>query len=421
MSYEPLAKRIRPETLDEVVGQKHILGNGKVLRSALDSGNIPNMIFYGPPGVGKTTVASIIAKQTNRTLRLLNGTECSTGDIRTIIAESGSLTAPNGILLYIDEIQYLTRKQQQVLLRQIEDGGITFIAATTENPYFYVFGGILSRCSVFEFKPLGKDDVKTAILRGIDVVAGETGNPCEADDEAIDYIAEAVGGDVRKALNAVELLFYSADGKVTPELAKQAVQKSFSGYDKEGDSHYDLLSAFQKSIRGSDENAAVFYLAKLLDAGDLPAVCRRMLVVAAEDIGLAYPQALPIAKAAADSAIQLGLPEARIPLAEAVLLLATCPKSNSAVCAIDAALADVQAGLGRQIPQSLRDTHYNGAKDQGHGEGYVYPHGYPDNYYPCNYLPEDIQNKKYYTFDNSAREQKTGEYWKAVKGKTNKR
>lgn len=417
MSYEPLAKRIRPESLDEVVGQRHILGEGKVLRRALDSGKIPNMIFYGPPGVGKTTVASIIAKRTNRTLRVLNGTECSTGDIRDVIAESGTLTAPDGVLLYIDEIQYLTKKQHQVLLRHIEEGGITFIAATTENPYFYVFGGILSRCSVFEFKPLQKEDVKAAVTRGIDIVKSETKKPCEADEEAIDYICEAVGGDVRKALNAVELLFYPAEEKITLEEAKQAVQKSFSSCDRDGDSHYDLLSAFQKSIRGSDENAAVFYLARLLDAGDLPAACRRMLVAAAEDIGLAYPQALPITKAAVDSALQLGLPEARIPLTEAVLLLATCPKSNSAICAIDSASADVKAGLGRQVPDFLRDTHYSGAKKQGHGEGYIYPHGHQDNYYPCDYLPDDLQKKNYYTFGKSAREQKTGEYWEKVKNR----
>lgn len=415
MMYEPLAKRIRPESLAQVVGQEHILGEGKVLRRVLDGGSIPNMIFYGPPGVGKTTVASIIAKNTNRTLRVLNGTECSTGDIRSIISESGSITAPDGILLYIDEIQYLTRKQQQVLLRHIEEGGITFIAATTENPYFYVFGGILSRCSIFEFKPLGKESVKKAVLRGIDIVREETGNPCRINDDALDYLCEAVGGDVRKSLNAVELLFYHSDGVVDMELVTQAVQKSFSSYDKEGDSHYDLLSAFQKSVRGSDENAAVFYLAKLLEAGDLPSVCRRMLVIAAEDVGLAYPQALYVTKAAVDSALQLGMPEARIPLAEAVLLLATAPKSNSAICAIDEAMSDVRAGLGRQFPESLRDTHYKGAEKLGRGKGYVYPHGYPDNYYPQQYLPDDLKNKKYYTFNKSAREQKTGEYWTKVK------
>ncbi len=415
MIYGPLAKRIRPESLAQVVGQEHILGEGKVLRRALDSGSIPNMIFYGPPGVGKTTVASIIAKNTNRTLRVLNGTECSTADIRSIISESGSMTAPEGVLLYIDEIQYLTRKQQQVLLKHIEEGGITFIAATTENPYFYVFGGILSRCSIFEFKPLSKQDVKKAVLRGIDIVNAETGKSCTIDEDALDYLCEAVGGDVRKALNAVELLFYPADGRIDMELTEQAIQKSFSAYDKEGDSHYDLLSAFQKSVRGSDGNAAVFYLAKLLEAGDLPSVCRRMLVIAAEDVGLAYPQALYLTKAAVDSALQLGMPEARIPLAEAVIFLATAPKSNSAICAVDEALADVRAGLGRQLPDTLRDSHYEGAKNLGRGKGYVYPHGYPDNYYPQQYLPEDIKNKKYYSFDKSSREQKCAEYWDKVK------
>lgn len=420
MVYEPLAKRIRPESLNDVFGQEHILSEGKVLRKVLDSGSIPNMIFFGPPGVGKTTVASIIAKQTNRSLRVLNGTECSTGDIREIISQSGTLVAPNGILLYIDEIQYLTRKQQQVLLKELEDGGITFIASTTENPYFYVFGGILSRCSVFEFKPLSKNDIRKAVLRGISILNEENDNKCEIDEDALDYIAESVGGDVRKSLNAVELLFCTGEGKVNIELAKQAVQKSFTGYDKEGDSHYDLLSAFQKSVRGSDENASVFYLAKLLDAGDLPSVCRRMLVIAAEDIGLANPQVLTVVKSAVDSALQLGLPEARIPLAEAVLLMATSPKSNAAICAIDAALADVQSGAGRRIPDSLRDTHYSGAEKQGYGKGYVYPHGYPDNYYPQQYLPDDIKNKKYYDFNKSAREQKNGEYWDTVRKKSKK-
>ena len=352
----PLADRIRPKRLDEVYGQAHILGEGKPLRRIIESGRIPNMIFYGSSGIGKTTVANIIAEQTNMELHKLNGTSCSTADIKEIINSRNTFMSANGILLYLDEIQYLNKKQQQSLLEYIENGEITLIASTTENPYFYVYNAILSRSTVFEFKPLLPDEIIPAIQRGFSLAAEEEGITLQIEDGVLRHIAYGCGGDVRKSLNTVELCMLAAEnGKVTLELAKELTQRSAMKYDRDGDQHYDLLSAFQKSIRGSDENAALHYMARLLVAGDLPSVCRRLLVTAAEDIGLAYPNGIVIAKACVDSALQLGLPEARIPLAEAVIALCTAPKSNSAEAAVDAAIADVEAGNTGDFPRHLQN------------------------------------------------------------------
>lgn len=335
--YQPLADEIRPKSLDDVVGQEHILGEGKMLRRIIESGKIPNLIFYGPSGTGKTTVASIIAAQTSRTLYKLNATTASTAEVKEILAQPDTLMAPNGVLLYLDEIQYFTKKQQQSLLESIEDGRVTLIASTTENPYFYVYGAILSRSTVFEFRPISEAAAQKAVLRGVRLMEEKEHVKAQPEAGALEHIALACGGDLRKAMNAVELLFSAGkerDGvlPITLSDAEAVTQKSAVRFDRDGDSHYDVLSAFQKSIRGSDPNAGVHYLARLLEGGDLPSACRRLLVIASEDIGLAYPTAISVVKSCVDAALQLGLPEARIPLAEAVIFLATCPKSNSAIC-----------------------------------------------------------------------------------------
>jgi putative ATPase len=419
MAYRPLADRIRPTTLDEVVGQSHILGKGAVLRRLIEHGNVPNMIFYGPSGVGKTTVANIIAAATNRTLHRLNATTASSGDIKDILAQLDTFLAPNGILLYLDEIQYFTKKQQQTLLECMENGKVTLIASTTENPYFYVYNAILSRATVFEFKALTADDILPAVQRAVRLEGERLAVTPDVEPGTLEHIASACGGDVRKAMNAVELLFSAGavDGetiRLTVDDARAISQKSAMRYDRDGDSHYDILSAFQKSIRGSDPDAAVHYLARLLEGGDLASPCRRILVVAAEDIGLAHPQAISIAKACVDAALQLGLPEARIPLAEAVIFLATAPKSNTAICAIDAAMADLKAGKAGEIPSHLQDTHYGGAEKLGRG-GYIYPHGYPNDYYPQQYLPDQLKDVHYYTFGQNKIEQAAKRYWDEVK------
>jgi putative ATPase len=419
MAYRPLADRIRPTTLDEVVGQSHILGKGAVLRRLIEHGNVPNMIFYGPSGVGKTTVANIIAAATNRTLHRLNATTASSGDIKDILAQLDTFLAPNGILLYLDEIQYFTKKQQQTLLECMENGKVTLIASTTENPYFYVYNAILSRATVFEFKALTADDILPAVQRAVRLEGERLAVTPDVEPGTLEHIASACGGDVRKAMNAVELLFSAGavDGetiRLTVDDARAISQKSAMRYDRDGDSHYDILSAFQKSIRGSDPDAAVHYLARLLEGGDLASPCRRILVVAAEDIGLAHPQAISIAKACVDAALQLGLPEARIPLAEAVIFLATAPKSNTAICAIDAAMADLKAGKAGEIPSHLQDTHYGGAEKLGRG-GYIYPHGYPNDYYPQQYLPDQLKDVHYYSFGQNKIEQAAKRYWDEVK------
>lgn len=412
----PLADKIRPKTLDQVYGQKHILGEGKPLRRIIESGKIPNMIFYGSSGIGKTTVANIIAEQTNMELYKLNGTSCSTADIKEIINSRNTFMSANGILLYLDEIQYLNKKQQQSLLEYIENGEITLIASTTENPYFYVYNAILSRSTVFEFKPLLPDEIIPAIERGFALAAEEENITPQIEDGVLRHIAYGCGGDVRKSLNTVELCMLAADnGKVTLELAKELTQRSAMKYDRDGDQHYDLLSAFQKSIRGSDENAALHYMARLLVAGDLPSVCRRLLVTAAEDIGLAYPNGIVIAKACVDSALQLGLPEARIPLAEAVIALCTAPKSNSAEAAIDAAIADVEAGNTGDFPRHLQNKHYDGEGAKEKGQNYLYPHNYPNHYVKQQYLPDPIKDKVYYHFGDNKMENAAREYREKIK------
>lgn len=412
MKFQPLADRIRPTTLADVVGQPHILGQTGLLRRIVESGNIPNMIFYGPSGVGKTTVASIIAAQTERKLYRLNATTASIADIKKIFDELGTLMAPNGALIYLDEIQYFNKKQQQSLLEFIEDGRITLIASTTENPYFYVFHAILSRSTVFEFKPIEAADIQPAVRRAFSLADASLHVP----EEVCAYIAAACGGDVRKAINAVELLVQTAGGdSVTMEDAQQAAQRSSVRYDRDGDQHYDILSGLQKSIRGSDPDAAVHYLARLLASGDLISACRRLMVIAAEDIGLAYPQALPIVKSCVDMANQLGLPEARIPLADAAILLATSPKSNSGIAAIDAAMADIHAGKSGDVPAHLKDSHYAGAKKLGRGLTYQYPHSYPNHWVRQQYLPDAIKDAQYYTYGDNKLEQKAKAYWDSIK------
>ncbi|MCI5579068.1 MAG: replication-associated recombination protein A [Oscillospiraceae bacterium] len=412
----PLADKIRPDTLDDVVGQTHLLGANKPLRRIIESGKIPNMIFYGPSGVGKTTVARIIAESANMRLHKLNGTTASTADIKNIVAELDTFLGSNGILLYLDEIQYLNKKQQQSLLEYIEDGSITLIASTTENPYFYIYNAILSRSTVFEFKTIEPQELEKAVRRGFSALSKENGIEYEVSDEAIRYICNGVGGDVRKCLNTVELCALSSNnGKVDIEIAKELTQRSNMRYDRDGDQHYDLLSALQKSIRGSDENAALHYAARLIDAGDIISLSRRLLVIASEDIGLAYPQAVPIVKACVDSAMQLGLPEARIPLGEAVILLATSPKSNSAYLAINAALSDVQNGVVGDFPRQLQNKHCDGEDAEVKGQHYLYPHDYPNHYVKQQYLPDNLKDKVYYHFGDNKLENNAREYWEKIK------
>lgn len=420
----PLAERMRPHNLDEVVGQKHLIGDNKILRNLIDSGNIPNMIFYGPSGTGKTTVANIAAMASDKQFYKLNATNASLADIKAITAELGENSFSNGILLYLDEIQNFNKKQQQSLLEFIETGDITLIASTTENPYFYVYNAILSRSSVFEFKPIEPEDVKQAVLRATEKLQKEIpDNKIVFDPQAVEHISAMSNGDVRKALNAVEVCIYSVmpdmDGmlKISLETAEQASQKTAMTYDKLGDNHYDILSAFQKSIRGSDADAAIHYMARLIAAGDMISVCRRLMVIACEDIGLAYPQAVSIVKSCVDCAFQLGLPEARIPLAEAVILLATAPKSNSAICAIDEALADIEKGNCGEIPLHLKDSHYKGAAEMGRGVEYKYPHSYPNHYVDQQYLPDMIKDRKYYVPGENKFEQNSNEFWNKIKNR----
>ena len=420
----PLADRIRPDSIDDVVGQKHLLGKGKLLRRIIEKNEIPNMIFYGPSGVGKTTVANIIASKTGKTLRKLNATNASVSDIKDIVASLDSFLAPNGVLLYLDEIQHFNKKQQQSLLEFMENGKITLIASTTENPYFYVYNAVLSRSVVFEFKPIEPEDIEQALRRAAEILCSNEYSEynVEITDEAYVHMSHACNGDVRKALNSLEVAFIAAQPdkemniKIDLETAEESSQKKALRYDKDGDSHYDILSAFQKSVRGSDPDAAVHYLARLVCAGDLQSICRRVLVMASEDIGLAYPQAAAIVKSCVDSALQLGFPEARIPLAQAVLLLATAPKSNSAINAIDAAIHDIESSDTGDIPEYLKDSHYGGSQKLGHGIGYKYPHSYPNHYIKQQYLPDNIRDAKYYVYGDNKTEKAAEKYWSLIKG-----
>ena len=417
--YQPLADLLRPQTLDEVYGQEHILGKGAVLRRLIDSGNIPNMVFYGPSGTGKTTVANIIAKQTNRTLYRLNATTASTADIKEIVSQLDTFMAPNGVLLYLDEIQSFNKKQQQSLLEHIENGKITLIASTTENPYFYVFNAILSRSTVFEFKQISASAALQAVRRAVSFMEQRTALTAVPEDGALEYIASSCGGDLRKAMNAVEVLFSAGipqDGKLPLTLAdaKEVTQKSALRADRDGDNYYDLLSALHKSIRGSDPDAACHYLARLLEAGQMPSACRRLMCVAAEDVGLAYPQILPIVNACVDMALKLGMPEARLPLADAAVLMATSPKSNSAYLAIDAALDDVRKGKSGDFPRHLQNVHadtYTMEREQG----YLYPHNYPNHWVKQQYLPDELVGAHYYEYGPNKLEQAAKQYWDSIK------
>lgn len=417
--YRPFADKYRPTALDQVVGQKHILGKDGILTRICESGNIPNMIFYGPSGTGKTTVAQIIANRTNRTLHKLNATNASTNDIKNIIASLDTFLSPGGVLLYLDEIQYFNKKQQQSLLEFTESGKITLIASTTENPYFYVFNAILSRSTVFEFKPVEKEDIALAVERVIKEVQSETDEPFTVEDGVVSHIALASGGDVRKAINTVELLVSSLSGDRVIRLkdAETVAQRSSNRYDRDGDVHYDLLSAFHKSIRGSDPDAAVYYLARLLSAGDILSPARRLLCIANEDIGLAYPMAAAVTKACVDSALQLGLPEAQLPLAHAAILLATAPKSNSAAVAIGKALKDVENGKVYSPPPHLQDAHYGGAAKLGRGLTYKYPHDFPNSYIEQQYMPDELKNVSYYSYGRNKTEQAARQYWDKIKNK----
>lgn len=408
----PLADDIRPRTLDEVCGQKHLLAPGAPLRRIIESGHVPSLIFYGPPGTGKTTLADILASRTNKQFFRLNATTASLSDVRDALEASGTLSGMGGTLLYIDELQYFNKRQQQSLLEYMEDGRVTLVGSTTENPYFAIYGAILSRATAFEFKPLTSEDILPALKRGLVHLCGEYGEK-SCTDEVLLHIAASCGGDVRKALTALENTYFACDTSLDMQTASQLVQRSGMRFDKDGNEHYDLLSALQKSIRGSDENAAIFYLARLLEGGDLLSPCRRLLVIASEDIGLAYPQAAAITNACVASALQLGLPEAHIPLAQAVIMLATAPKSNSAYMAYDAAKADIDAGLGGDIPLHLRDK--TTPSENIKSSVYIYPHGHKNNYVRQQYLPDGLTARKYYTFGENKQEKAAEEYWKKIK------
>ncbi len=422
---KPLADRLRPASIDDVVGQQHLLGKGKLLRRIIENNEIPNMIFYGPSGVGKTTVANIIAARTGKTLHRLNATTASVSDIKNIAATLDTFLAPDGVLLYLDEIQHFNKKQQQSLLEFMENGKITLIASTTENPYFYVYNAVLSRSIVFEFKPVPPSEIERALERAASALADEMhiSDKLRIEPDAVRHLAESSNGDVRKALNSLEAVFLALAPGDEPvidlDAAEQAAQKKAIRYDKDGDSHYDILSAFQKSIRGSDPDAAVHYLARLVSAGDIQSICRRLLVMASEDVGLAYPMAAVIVKACVDSALQLGFPEARIPLAEAAILLATAPKSNSAISAIGAAMRDIETIDTGDVPEHLKDSHYSGSAKLGHGTDYVNPHSMPNHYIKQQYLPDNIKDRVYYEFGNNKTELAAREYQKRLRGSAN--
>ena len=419
---QPLADRFRPATLDDIVGQQHLLGAGKPLRKIIESGVVPNLIFYGPSGVGKTTLATYIANKTNKTLKKLNGTTASTADIKAVVAQLDTFAGMNGILLYLDEIQYFNKKQQQVLLEYIENGSITLIASTTENPYFYVYNAILSRSTVFEFKSVPPSEVERAVYRAAELLGEEQGIAITLEEGCAAKIASGCGGDVRKAMNTLELSAIATDEEngekhIALETVEQLVQRSAMRYDKDGDEHYDIISAFQKSMRGSDPDAAVHYLGRLLEAGDLPSACRRLMVCACEDVGLAYPQLIPIVKSCVDIAQAVGLPEARIPLADAVILVCNAPKSNSAYMAINAAMQDIRRGNSGPVPRQLQNKHYDGEDNPNKGQHYLYPHDYPHHYVAQQYLPDALKDKQYYVSGDNKNEQAFRSYWEKIRKK----
>ena len=406
----PFAEQFRPNSIEEMVGQPHLFGKDKIFYKTINKNNIPNMIFYGPPGVGKTTVANIIAKNTDMLLCKLNGTTASLDDVKKVIDDSKSVFASKGVLLYLDEIQYFNRKQQQSLLEYVEKGLITLIASTTENPYFYIYPALLSRCTVFEFKPITKDEIKKGLDRVIKL------NKIKIDDDALDMLAVSSNGDMRKAINNLEVVYFAlGNKKITLEHVNEIIDKTHIVYDKSEDKHYDHLSALMKSLRGSDPDAAIFYLAKMLEAGDLQAVCRRILCSVNEDVSLAYPALIPIIKSCADIALQIGMPEARLPLSNAVILIATAPKSNSAYLAYEKALEDIHMGKGIGVPRCLQNTHFDGEDQENKGQNYLYPHNYKNHYVKQQYLPDDIKDAHYYVYGNNKFEQALKEYWDKIK------
>jgi putative ATPase len=416
----PLADRLRPSSLEEMVGQTHLLGDNCALRRIIESGKIPNLIFYGPSGTGKTTLASIIAARTDKKLHRLNCTTAGTADIKEVVSEIGTLTAPNGILLYLDEIQYFNKKQQQSLLEHIENGNITLIASTTENPYFYVYGALLSRSTVFEFKSVEPEDIVPAIARAFSFLEQEQEIAIDIDQGLFPLIGSFSGGDVRKAMNICELCVTAGQWNgnkvtVTADTVKELTANTAMKYDRNGDEHYDCISAYQKSMRGSDPDAALYYLGRILMAGDLPSACRRLMVCAAEDVGLAYPQILPIVKSAVDIALQVGLPEARLPLADAVVLVSLAPKSNTAHDAINSVMDDLQQGKAYPVPRHLQNKHFDGEDAKVKGQHYLYPHAYPNRWVDQTYLPDELVGTTYYTPGNNKNEQSFANYWKEIK------
>ena len=403
----PLADRMRPEKPEDMVGQKHLFGENGAIRKMLSRGYIGNMIFYGPPGTGKTSAANIIAGETDRMIRRLNATTASLSDVKDVIAETDSVFGRDGILLYLDEIQYFNKKQQQSLLEFLEDGRITLIASTTENPYMYVYNAIISRSMVFEFKALKPSDIIPLLKKGLVELNRENSLEKSADDKTLEYIAQSSAGDARRALNILENSYYICGNELSREEISAVMPKVVGNFDASGTVHYDLLSALQKSVRGSDPDAAVFYLAKILEGGDLIGACRRLQVIAAEDIGLAYPLIIPIVRACVESARELGMPEARLPLADAAILMATLPKSNTGHNAINDAMEAVTKGMGQNLPAHLRPVN--------NFSGYKYPHDFPLSYVEQQYLPDDLKDTVFYKYGNNKTEQSAKQYWQNIK------